>query len=140
MQSPEEIAERYLDRLFGPGMGRRHVRFLRRIENEHLREAVLRFHGVEDDEAALDVVTNYLCGMSVLYATRAFATAGMFAKALRHLGVPRARILEVVGRLSMWVGAVLAIEASAHAQKALDEWERRGLASLEAWFPEEAPR
>jgi alkylhydroperoxidase/carboxymuconolactone decarboxylase family protein YurZ len=139
MQSTEEIAESYLDRIFGQGMGRKHVRFLAAVENRHLRDAVLRFHGVEGDERALDVVTNYMCGMSVLYATRSFGTAGMFAKALRHLGVKRATILEAVGRLSMWVGGVIAIEATAHAQKALDDWERRGLLSLEARFPEEAP-
>jgi hypothetical protein len=136
MHSAEQIAESYLDRIFGIGMGKKHVRFLASIENPNLRDAILRFHGVEGDERTLDLVTNYMCGMSVLYATRSFGTAGMFAKTLRHLGVNRSTILEAVGRLSMWVGGVTAIEASTHAQKALDDWDRRGLQSLEAWFPE----
>jgi hypothetical protein len=35
----------------------------------------------------------------------------------------------------MWVGGITAAEAAAHIQKAIGEYERCGLASLDAWFP-----
>jgi hypothetical protein len=35
----------------------------------------------------------------------------------------------------MWVGGLHAVEASMHVQKALAEYETKGIASLEAWFP-----
>jgi hypothetical protein len=132
--------EAYLDELFGPGMGRRHTRFLAHIESDALRATVHRFHALEADTRWLSHEENYLLGMCVLCATRSYATAGMFAKTLRHLGTPRARILDAVARLAMWTGGIAAAEASAHIQRALDEFDAHGLRSMAAWFPDEPPR
>lgn len=132
---PEAATVRYLDGLFGEGAGARHVRFLERIEHPALREMVHRCHSLEADTAHLSVEENYLIGLCVLCAQRSFGTASMFAKTLRHLGTPRARILEALARLGMWVGPLAATEASLQMQKALDEYDARGMASLEAWFP-----
>ena len=73
--------------------------------------------------------------MVVLCAQRAFGPAAMFAKTLLHLGVAREKLLEAIARLAMWVGGIAAAEAAAHIQKAIGEYEQRGLASLDAWFP-----
>lgn len=126
---------RYVDGIFGEGSGEKHVRFLERIENPALRETVHRYHELEADTRHLSVEENYLIGLCVLCAQRNFGTAAMFAKTLRHLGTRRERILEALGRLSMWAGGLLAAEASMQIQKALDEYEERGPASLSAWFP-----
>jgi hypothetical protein len=128
-------SEAYLDGLFGAGAGRRHGAFLERLESAPLRDTLHRYHLLEAGTAHLSVEENYLLGLAVLCALRSFGPAAMFAKTLRHLGTPRARILEVVTRLSMWIGGVPAAEAAAHVQKALREYEERGLASLDAWFP-----
>ena len=132
----ERITEAYLDPIFGPGAGRKHSAFLRRIESDSLREALHRAHGVEGETALLPLDVHYLVAVCVLCAVKSYGTAAMFAKTLRHLGVPRARIVEAVGRNALWVGAVAATEASIAIQRALDEWDAKGLASLEAWFPE----
>ncbi|MHB8874940.1 MAG: hypothetical protein ACYC8T_14725 [Myxococcaceae bacterium] len=137
MSKPEWVAttEKYLDGLFGPGQGERHAAFLESIENDALREMVHRYHALEADTRHLSHQENYLLGMCVLCATRSYATAGMFAKTLRHLGVPREKVLEAVARLAMWVGGIPASEATAHIQRALADYDQRGLASLEGWFP-----
>jgi len=126
---------RYLDGLFGEGAGARHTAFLERLESPTLREELHRYHAIEADSTQLTPAENYLLGACVLYATGRSATAGMFVKTLLHLGVPKAKILEALARLSMWVGGVAAAEASQQAQRAIAEWEQRGLASMEAWFP-----
>lgn len=131
----ERITEEYLDGLFGPGAGRKHSAFLRKLESASLRETLHRAHGVEADTRLVSVEENYLLGVAVLCAVRSYGTAAMFAKTLRHLGVPRERIIEVVGRLALWVGGVVAAEAMIVIQRALDEWESRGVASLDSWFP-----
>jgi alkylhydroperoxidase/carboxymuconolactone decarboxylase family protein YurZ len=98
------------------------------------------YHVLEADTRHLSVEDNYLLGMVVLCALRNYGPAGMFAKTLVHLGVPRDRLLEATARLAMWVGAIAAAEAAAHIQKAIREYEQHGLAALAAWFPAAEPR
>ncbi|GAC1352926.1 MAG: hypothetical protein NVSMB1_20770 [Polyangiales bacterium] len=129
-------SEAFLDSVFGAGEGRKHTAFLAHLENDALRDAVHRCHAMEADTALLSVEENYLIGMSVLCANRAFGPAAMFAKTLRHLGVQREKILEAIARLSMWIGAVQAAEAASHIQRALHEYDQTGKASLAAWFPD----
>ena len=128
--------EQFLDSVFGPGMGARHTRFVEHLDDEGLRDVLYGYHCVEADTSRLSVVENYLIGMSVLCAVRSYAPAGMFAKTLRQLGVPREKILAATSRLAMWVGGIPAAEAAAHIQRALREWDERGLQSMAAWFPE----
>ena len=130
-------SEAYIDGLFGPGKGQRHSRFVDRLEDPALREAIHRCHLVEADTTHLSIEDNYLLGVCVLAALRNYGPAGMFAKTLRHRGVSRERILEAVGRLAMWIGPVPAAEAAGHIQKALAEYDAKGEAALAAWFPEE---
>lgn len=136
--SPDDRArsERYLDELFGAGAGARHAAFIDRLAHPSLRDTLHAYHVLESDTQHLSVAENYLIGMTVLCAQRNFGPAAMFAKTLRHLGVPREKLLEAIARLSMWVGGITAAEAAAHIQKAIGEYEQRGVASLEAWFPE----
>lgn len=131
----ERRTERFVDELFGPGMGARHLQFLEKLENSALREMIHRYHPVEADVSEVSLTENYLIGMAVLAATGHLPTAAMFAKVLRHLGVPRSKILEVVGRLGMWIGGLPAAEVSFAIQRALNEWEARGLESMAVWFP-----
>jgi hypothetical protein len=135
MDELKQRSERYLDQLFGPGAGARHSRFLERIENPTLRDEIHRYHVVQSDTSQLTLAEHYLIGTCVLCAARSFGTAQMFAKTLRHLGVPREKIMEAIARLSMWIGGIPAAEASAHIGRALDEYDRDGDASLAAWFP-----
>ena len=132
-----ERSEQYLDRLFGPGAGRRHRVFLDRLESLPLRETLHGYHLLEADETRLSVEENYLLGLVVLCAVRSFGPAAMFAKTLLHLGTPREKVLEAVARLSMWIGGVPAAEAAGHVQRAIRDYEERGLASMDAWFPPE---
>jgi hypothetical protein len=129
-------SEAFLDRVFGEGHGRRHSDYLRYIQNEPLRQTLHRYHALEANTDELSLEENYLIGMCVLLAGRSFGPAAMFAKTLRHLGVGRAKILEAVGRMAMWIGGIPAAEATAHVQKALREWDEHGSASLDAWFPD----
>jgi len=128
-------SERYLDEIFGAGAGARHTAFIDRLRHRALRETLHRYHVLESDTAHLSVAENYLIGMVVLCAQRAFAPAAMFAKTLLHLGVAREKLLEATARLAMWSGGLLAAEAAAHVQKAIREYEQHGLASLDGWFP-----
>jgi alkylhydroperoxidase/carboxymuconolactone decarboxylase family protein YurZ len=128
-------SERYLDELFGPGAGARHTAFIDRLEHPSLRETLHGYHQLEADTQHLSVAENYLLGMVVLCAQRSYAPAAMFAKTLLHLGAPPAKLLEAIARLAMWVGGIAAAEAAAHIQKAIGEYQRLGLASLDAWFP-----
>jgi hypothetical protein len=128
-------SERYLDDLFGAGSGARHSAFLDRLDHPALRDMLHGYHVLESDTRHLSVTENYLLGMTVLCAQRSWGPAAMFAKTLLHLGVPRAKLLEAIARLAMWVGGITAAEAAAHIQKAIGEYERHGLASLDAWFP-----
>ena len=90
-------------------------------------------------ELALEIVQSlivaFLLGMTVLCAQRNWGPAAMFAKTLLHLGVPRAKLLEAIARLAMWVGGITAAEAAAHIQKAIGDYEQHGFAALDAWFP-----
>lgn len=135
-----EATERYVDGIFGEGTGRRHVRFLDRIENPALREMIHRYHGLEADTRALSLEENYLIGMCVLAALGRDATAAMFAKTLLALGTPKEKLLEATARLSMWIGGLPAAEASFVVQRAVREYESAGLDSLAAWFPPEEGR
>jgi hypothetical protein len=128
-------SERYLDEQFGAGAGARHTAFIDRLDHPALRDTLHGYHVLESDTRHLSVAENYLLGMVVLCAQRNFGPAAMFAKTLIHLGVPRAKLLEATARLAMWVGGIAAAEAAAHIQKAIGEYEQRGLASLDAWFP-----
>jgi hypothetical protein len=130
-------SKNYLDAVFGKGAGEKHERFLDRIENDTLREAIHRYHAFEGDTGHLSLEENYLIGMCVLFAGRSYGTAAMFAKTLLHLEVPKEKILEAVARLSMWIGGLPAVEATFVAQKAVREYEEKGLAALGAWFPED---
>jgi hypothetical protein len=132
-------SQAYVDRLFGEGAGRRHTSFLDRIEPEALREALHRCHVIESDETHVTIEENYLIGVAVLCATQRYGPASMFAKTLRHRGVPATKILEVVGRLAMWIGPVPAAEAAGHIQRALREYDDQGAASMDAWFPKARP-
>jgi alkylhydroperoxidase/carboxymuconolactone decarboxylase family protein YurZ len=131
---------RYLDELFGAGAGARHGAFIDRLEHPALRDTLHGYHVLESDTRHLSVAENYLLGMTVLCAQRNYGPAAMFAKTLLHLGVSRDKLLEVTARLAMWVGGIAAAEAAAHIQKAIGEYEQRGLASLDAWFPAAAER
>ncbi len=138
---PVQSTVEYVDRLFGEGMGERHLRFLERLPNEHLREMILRYHAVESDTTWLSIEENYLLGMCTLCATGNYDTAAMFAKTLLHLGAPKQKLMEACGRLAMWVGGLPAAEASFRIQKAIREYERSGVESMALWFPapEERP-
>ncbi|HEY4241840.1 MAG TPA: hypothetical protein VGM88_18595 [Kofleriaceae bacterium] len=125
----------YLDKLFGAGAGDAHTKFVDRLAHPALRETLHRYHELESDETNLSIEENYLIGMSVLLAQRNFAPAAMFAKTLRHLGVPAAKLVEVTARLEMWIGGIAAAEAAAHVQKAIKEYDEQGLASMAGWFP-----
>jgi hypothetical protein len=142
MSKPQHIAdtERYVDSIFGPGTGEAHVRFLDRIQNEALREMIHRYHVLESDTAQLSLQENYLIGMCVLCSQRDYVAAGLFAKTLMHLGVPKEKLLEATARLAMWIGGLPAVDASFAIQKAIREYEKEGLASLGVWFPGEKPR
>ena len=129
----------YIDGIFGEGAGTRHTEFLNRIENGPLREMIHRYHGLQGDTRHLSLAENYLIGMAVLSATRSYGTAAIFAKTLMHLGVPRAKILEAMARLAMWVGGLHAADATLHVQMAIREYETKGLASLDRWFPPLSP-
>lgn len=129
----------FVDRIFGEGTGERHVKFLNRLENDALREAIHRFHRIEGDTTWLSLEENYLLGVCVLCATKNYETAALFAKTLRHLGCPKEKILEAVGRLSMWIGGLPAADASFVIQRALREYEQKGVESLAVWFPKSAP-
>lgn len=61
--------ERFVDELFGPGMGARHVQFLDKLENPALREMIHRYHPVEQDVSEVSLIENYMIGMAVLSAT-----------------------------------------------------------------------
>jgi hypothetical protein len=139
MTDPDFIraSKNYLDAVFGEGAGEKHERFLDRVENDALREAIHRYHAFEADAAHLSIEENYLIGMCVLFAGRSYATAAMFAKTLLYLGAPKEKILEAVARLSMWIGGLPAVEATFAAQKAIREYEEKGFESLGAWFPED---
>jgi hypothetical protein len=134
---PHEASKRYLDELFGAGAGEKHTRFLAHLESEALQNTLHSYHVLESDTRHLSVEENYLIGMCVLLAVRSYGPAAMFAKTLRHLGVPREKIVEAVTRTSMWIGGVPAAEGAAVIQRALREWEEKGFASLSAWFPDE---
>ncbi len=128
--------EIFLDRMFGAGMGERHTRFLDHLEDEDLQDALHACHVLEGDETWISASENYLLAMCVMCTTRNYAPAGMFAKTLRKLGVPREKILAAVTRMSMWIGPVPAAEAASHIQRALREWDEKGMASMAAWLPE----
>ena len=138
MAKPDDLTARsvdYLDELFGAGAGARHSVFIDRLEHPALRETLHAYHVLESDTQYLSVAENYLLGMVVLCAQRNYGPAAMFAKTLLHLDVPRGQLLEATARLTMWVGGIAAAEAAAHIQKAIGEYEQRGMASLDAWFP-----
>jgi hypothetical protein len=132
-------SERYLDELFGPGAGARHTAFLDRLAHPALRETLHGYHVLEADTRHLSITENYLLGMVVLCAQRSYGPAAMFAKTLIHLRVPREKVIEATARLAMWIGGIAAAEAAAHIQKAIGDYEQRGLAALEAWFPPAPP-
>jgi hypothetical protein len=133
-------SERYVDDLFGSGQGRRHLSLIDRYDSETIRDALHMCHVIEADTRWISPAESYLVGMAVLLALRSHGPAAMFAKTLRHLGVPREKILETAARLSMWIGAIPAAEAVGVVQKAVDDWDRRGPASLESWFPDGVPK
>src|SRR5262245_12108008 len=91
-------SELYLDELFGAGAGARHTAFIDRIDHPALRDTLHGYHVLESDTRQLSVAENYLLGMTVLCAQRNWGPAAMFAKALLHLGVPRAKLLEAIAR------------------------------------------
>jgi len=130
--------ESYVDRIFGPGSGEAHVRFLERIQNPALREMIHRYHALEADTSELSLEENYLLGMCVLLSQRDYLAASLFAKTLLCLGVRKQKLLEACARLAMWIGGLPAADASFAIQKAIREYERDGLASLDVWFPERA--
>jgi alkylhydroperoxidase/carboxymuconolactone decarboxylase family protein YurZ len=134
--SRKQATVEYLDALFGPGAGERHLRFLDGIESPALRDVMHDYHALEADTRHLSVEENYLLGMTVLLATRSYGSAAMFAKTLLHRGVAKEKLLEATARLSMWVGGVAAVEGAVHIQRAIRDYELKGQASLEAWFPE----
>lgn len=135
-QQVTQATERYVDGIFGPGSGAKHIAFLERIQNPALREMIHRYHSLEADTSELSLEENYLIGMCVLCAQQHYATAVMFAKTLLHLGVNKEKLLEATARLAMWVGGLPAVEASFFIQKAIREYETLGAESLAAWFPE----
>jgi alkylhydroperoxidase/carboxymuconolactone decarboxylase family protein YurZ len=138
-EADRALSERYLDDLFGAGAGVRHSAFIDRLAHPALRDALHSYHILQADTRYLSVAENYLLGMTVLCAQRNFGPAAMFAKTLIHIGVAREKIMEAIARLAMWVGGIPAAEAAAHIQKAIREYDQRGVASMEAWFPEIKP-
>ncbi len=124
-----------LDRLFGPGAGRRHTAFLDGLPHAELRTALHRAHLWAAQDEHLSPQEHYLLGMTVLYAQRAYGPAAMFARTLLHLQVDPATVYEAVARLALWIGPVQAAEAAGHLQKAVTGYQDHGLASLEAWLP-----
>jgi hypothetical protein len=142
MSKPPHIVETeaYVESIFGPGTGEPHVDFLERIQNPALREMIHRYHALEADTSELSLHENYLLGMCVLLSQRDYQTAALFAKTLLHLGMRKQKLLEACARLAMWIGGLPAVEASFAIQKAIREFEREGLGSLEVWFPKRAPR
>jgi hypothetical protein len=137
MSKPPHVAETeaYVESIFGPGSGEAHVRFLDKIDNPALGEMIHRYHALEADTAELSLQENYLLGMCVLLSQRDFQAASLFAKTLLHLGVRKQKLLEACARLAMWIGGLPAVDASFAIQKAIREYERDGLGSLDVWFP-----
>jgi hypothetical protein len=137
MTKPDHIAETeaYVESIFGPGTGEPHVRFLEKIENPALREMIHRYHALEADTSELSLQENYLLGMCVLLAQRDYQAASLFAKTLLSLGVRKQKLLEACARLAMWVGGLPAVDGTFVIQRAIREYERDGLASLDVWFP-----
>lgn len=133
---PSAVTERYVDGIFGEGQGRRHVEFLERIEHAGLREMIHRYHALEADTSHLSLEENYLIGACVLSALGRHETAAMFVKTLLYLGTPKEKLLEAVARLSMWIGGLPAVDTMFRVQRAVADYEREGLGSLAAWFPE----
>lgn len=142
MSKPPHIVETegYVESIFGPGSGEAHVRFLERIQSPALREMIHRYHTLEADTSELSLQENYLLGMGVLLAQRDYLAASLFAKTLLHLGVRKQKLLAACARLAMWIGGLPAADASFAIQKAIREYERDGLASLEVWFPGPQPK
>lgn len=139
-RDPTAQTEAYVDGLFGAGAGKKHLRFLERIEHPGLREQILRYHALEADTRSLSLEENYLIGLAVLAALGRHDTAAMFAKTLLHLGTPKAKLLETIARLTMWIGGLPAAEAAFRVQRAIAEYERDGLGSLAVWLPEGGER
>jgi len=131
-------SEGFVDEVFGEGKGKQHSDYLAYLENDALRDMIHRYHALESDTSHVSLEENYLIGMCVLCANQRYGPAQMFAKTLRHLGTSREKILEAVARLAMWIGGIPAAEAAAHIQKALREYDEKGAASLDAWFPDRA--
>lgn len=130
-----EASEAYVDGLFGEGAGEAHSRFLDHLESDGLRSALHGYHVLQADTQHLSREENYLIGLCVLAAAGSWGPVGMFAKTLRHLGVPGEKILEACGRLSMWIGGIRAAEAAVHVQRAIRAYDREGPASMQPWFP-----
>jgi hypothetical protein len=130
-----EQSQAALDRLLGPGAGKRHTAFLDELPHPELAAALHRAHlwAVRDEH--LSPQEHYLIGMTVLYAQRAYGPAGMFARTLLHLKTDSATVVEAVARLALWIGPVQAAEAAGHLMKAVTDYQDHGLASLEAWLP-----
>ena len=128
-------SEQYLDELFGAGAGARHSKFIECFDHPVLRETLHTYHVLESDTHHLSFTENYLLGMVVLCTQRSYGPAAMFAKTLMHLGVSREKLLTATARLTMWIGGIAAAEAATHIQRAIVDYEQRGLAALEAWFP-----
>lgn len=139
MSKPEHVrdTEAYVESIFGEGTGEAHVRFLDRIQNQALREMIHRYHALEANTSELSLQENYLLGMCVLCSQRDYQAAALFAKTLLHLGVRKEKLLEASARLAMWIGGLPAADASFAIQKAIREYEREGLGSLDVWFPKE---
>ena len=139
-------SEDFVDRLLGPGTGARHTAFLAHLHDPALQELLHRCHELQADEQHLTIEEHYLIGMCVLCGQRDYAIAGMFAKILRHRGVTGDKILTAVTRLAVWTGATTAADAAGHIQRAVTDYDRHGIASLEPWLPvpatpaDDAPR
>ena len=130
-----EQSQAAIDRLFGPGAGKRHTAFLDGLPHAELQTGLHRAHVWAARGAHLSPQEHYLIGMAVLYAQRVYGPAGMFARTLLHLQVDPATVVEAVARLALWIGPVQAAEAAGHLSKAITDYQEHGLASLEAWLP-----
>jgi hypothetical protein len=135
LSAHERATVAYLDGIFGPGMGERHLQFLHYLADPALREMIASYHTLETDTEHLSVEENYLLGMAVLCSRGSYETAAMFAKTLLHLKVRKEKVLAAITRLSMWIGGIPAAEAAGHIQRAIRDYEKRGIDSLDAWFP-----
>lgn len=135
----QRASEEFLDRLFGSGMGKRHrAHVARAASGDKFLASMDLYHLMTADTRVLSLELHYLLGVCVFFAMGINGTGMGFAKILLNLGVSPDKIREAVSRLHVWAGRFAASESLAYLERAIADFEERGLASL-PWFAPEEP-